>query len=155
MIHHRAVASFSLLALALLTAGCSMTTLPSYDTARDETRAALQDLVEALPDSAEVSDDGTERPYPCGDGFFYTGHWTVRLPADFDTAGFVEGLPESAGDAFELADAQGPSDSITYVVATQRQNTRVAVSDESTTDQGVLDLLATSRCAQPPESKQE
>lgn len=130
-----------------------MTALPTHDVARDEARASLQDIVDRLPTTAEVSDESVDTPYPCDEGFIYTGHWTVRLPADFDTAAFTEDLPASAGDGFELADTQGPSERTTSLIATHRGPAFVDISDVSTPETKVLDLLALSRCAQSPEPR--
>lgn len=137
--------------LSLIVTGCSVTALPLYNTVRDESLSALQSVVDALPNDAEVSDGGTEQPYPCDGGYFYTGYWTVRLPTDFDTAKFVDELPGSLGEDFELDAVQGPTGISAKIVATHHNNTGVVISDRSTADARILDLLSTSRCAQSPE----
>lgn len=131
-----------------------MSSLPTYDVAREEARASPQDIVDQLPRTAQVSDESTDTPYPCDEGFIYTGHWTVQLPADFDTTAFAEGLPASAGDGFELAETQGPSERTTSLIATHRGPAFVDVSDLSTTEANILDLLALSRCAESPDPEQ-
>lgn len=91
-----------------------------------------------------------DSPFACGDkdGVFFTGHWAVRTPTDYDAAGFVESLAGQLGSDFEpqstLASSRArflssPDDVLVTVTAVQKEDGFSSI-----------DILGQSTCAEPP-----
>ena len=147
--------ALALLAAAALTLpGCAPTPLPTYETVRSEAQSAMQRVVDELPPDVRVEKNPSDKPFGCeGDGVFYTGQWTVFPPEGFDGQSFVDGLPAALGSDFRTDDRglelNYPAASF---IAPGYSDSTVDVS-VLTRDEGVVvDLLSTSRCAQPPAS---
>ncbi|MFF8186961.1 hypothetical protein ACF044_06825 [Microbacterium sp. NPDC016588] len=143
----------TLLAAAVSTmTGCTMNELPSYDTVRGEAQGAMQRVVDELPADLPIEKSPVDTPFGCeGDGVFYTGQWTVPTPPGFDGQNFVDGLPDALGSDFLVEetglDLSYPSVSF---IATGYANSTLDVSVISRDEEIVVDILSTSRCAQPP-----
>jgi hypothetical protein len=129
-----------------------MTELPTYNTVRDEAQAAMQRVVDELPPGSRVAPQPEGDPYGCeGDGVFYTGHWGVYPGAGFDGQAFVDGLPSAlAGDFVEEQKVVELSYPAVGFIATGYGNTGVSISVVDVDGETVVDILSTSRCAQPP-----
>ncbi len=93
-------------------------------------------------------------PYGCeGGGVFYTGHWGVYPGPGFDGQSFVDQLPAALGDEFVVQDrAVQLSDPSAGFIATEHGNASVDVTVVDVDGATVVDILAISRCAQPPSS---
>lgn len=139
-----------LAAVAMLMTGCGVGALPTYETVRAETRAAMQRVADELPASSRVSRNPANLPYPCGDGVMFTAQWTFYIDAGFDATAFIRTLPESLGSDFEEVGTARSGDESVYLRATAYGGTGVGVSDYSDDEQVVIEILATSRCAEPP-----
>ncbi|SIR95071.1 hypothetical protein [Microbacterium sp. RURRCA19A] len=145
-------------ALALLTAaalaltGCTPTPLPTYDTVRGEAQAAMQRVVDELPAGLRVDKNPSDKPFGCsGDGVFYTGQWTIETPEGFDGQAFVDELPEALGEDFRVEETRLElSYPAVSFIGTGYANSTVDVSVLTREERVVVDLLSTSRCAQPP-----
>lgn len=139
---------------ALALAGCAPTPLPTYETVRGESQSAMQRVVDELPTGLRVEKNPSDQPFGCsGDGVFYTGQWTIETPEGFDGQAFVDGLPEALGEDFLVEETRLElSYPAVSFIATGYANSTVDVS-VLTRDEGVVvDILSTSRCAQPPAS---
>lgn len=145
--------ALALLAAAALTlTGCAPTPLPTYETVRGESQSALQRVVDELPAGLRVDKNPSDKPFGCsGDGVFYTGQWTIETPEGFDGQAFVDELPEALGEDFLVEetglDLNYPAVSF---IATGYANSTVDVSVLTRDEEVVVDILSTSRCAQPP-----
>ena len=143
-----------LAAAALALAGCAPTSLPTYEAVRGQAQAAMQRVVDELSPDVRVEKNPSDKPFGCeGEGVFYTGQWTVFPPEGFDGQSFVDGLPAALGSDFRTDDRglelNYPAASF---IAPGYSDSTVDVS-VLTRDEGVVvDLLSTSRCAQPPAS---
>jgi hypothetical protein len=141
-----------LAAAALALTGCAPTPLPTYEAVRSQAQAAMQRVVDELPADLPIEKSPADTPFGCErDGVFYTGQWTIPTPPGFDGKGFVDGLPDALGPEFRVEetglDLSYPSVSF---IATGYSNSTLDVS-VLTRDEGVVvDILSTSRCAQPP-----
>lgn len=129
-----------------------MTKLPTYDNVREEAHAAMQRVVDELPPDSRVAPQPESDPYGCeGDGVFYTGHWGVYPGAGFDGQAFVDELPAALANDFvveeKVVDLSYPA---VGFIATGYGNTGVSISVVDVNGETVVDILATSRCAQPP-----
>lgn len=136
----------------LALSGCTPTPLPSYGAVRGEAQAAMQRVVDELPADLPVEKSPVDSPFGCeGDGVFYTGQRTIPTPPGFDGQSFVHGLPDALGSEFRVEetglDLSYPSVSF---IATGYANSTLDVSVLTRDDDVVVDILSTSRCAQPP-----
>lgn len=141
-------------AAALMLTGCTMTNLPTYEVVSSETTAAMQPIADQLPDTTRVKDI-PNKPYDCeGHGVFFTGHWVLYQPSDFDGEAFIERLPEQLGEEYVLDDL-GIETSMPAVdfIATTHGETRVGVVAGETDGEPWIDITALSRCAEPPPSE--
>ncbi len=132
--------------------GCAPAPLPTYETVRGEAQSAMQRVVDELPTDLPVEKSPADTPFGCeGDGVFYTGQWTIPTPPGFDGQSFVDGLPAALGSDFRVEqtglDLSYPSVSF---IATGYANSTLDVSVLSRDEEVVVDVLSTSRCAQPP-----
>ncbi len=150
----RGLAAVIAATLAVGLAGCTVQ-LPTYDQVRSETEAAMQDIVDAMPEGSVVDDRTVPTPFACGDGrgVFFTGHWEVHPPEGFDTRGFIETLPETLGDGYEEQEVGVAVDyPLVRLVALEHGGTGLDVSGlDADTDDPLVNIVATSRCAQDPE----
>lgn len=124
--------------------------LPTYDTVRDETRAAMQEIVDAMPAGTEVEDLSTEKPFGCeGDGVIYTGHWAAYPEPPFDGAAFIDELPEALGDDWMVD--ENALETVRPDVAFLKDDMMIDVGVFED-DEGVvgINILALSRCGQSP-----
>lgn len=130
-----------------------MDTLPTYDTVRDETEAAIARIADEFPPGTRMVPRPEQSPYGCGSGgVMYTGHWDIYPAPGFDAARFIEDLPDKLGDGFVLQDL-GVETSFPLVsfVADAYGGAGIDVSAGSIDGADVVDVIALSRCAQPPE----
>jgi hypothetical protein len=141
-------------ALTLTLTGCTMTDLPTYETVTEEANAAMQRVVDEMPPGSRVGLQPENDPYGCdGDSVLYTGHWGVYPGPGFDGQTFVDQLPAALGDEFVVRDSAVKLDkpSIGFT-ATKYGNASLDVSVVDVDGTTVVDILAISRCAQPPSS---
>lgn len=138
-------------AAALLLTGCTMTKLPTYDTVRDETTAAIELIADQLPETTRVQDIPNE-PYGCeNDSVLYTGHWVLFQPAGFDGEAFIDALPDQLGEDFVVRDLGIESSRPNvHFIATAHGETQVGVATGETDGEPWVDITALSRCAEPP-----
>ena len=125
--------------------------LPTYDTVRGETNAAMQLISDQLPDTTHVT-EGPDRPYHCEEnGMFYTGKWVLFQPDDFDGEAFVDDLPAQLGEEFEVRDIGiESSQPAVHFIATDHGDTLISVAAGETDGEQWIDITALSRCAEPP-----
>lgn len=149
---HPALALLAAAALALT--GCAPTPLPTYETVRGESQSAMQRVVDELPAGLRVEKNPSDEPFGCsGDGVFYTGQWTIETPEGFDGQAFVDELPEALGQDFVVEETRLElSYPAVSFIATGYADSTVDVSVLTRDEDIVVDLLSTSRCAQPPAS---
>lgn len=153
-------------ALALLVAsvtvllpGCvGKAALPSYETAKAETNAAIRAIADQLPDTVdELMREGD--PYVCGDmldssgedrPIFYTGNLDLRQPEGFDPERFIEELPEKLGEDFEVMPRQ-PIENVLAVSLNAHSHGGAHLSvTAGTRDSGpYVYIIGMSRCAEP------
>ena len=84
--------------------------LPTYDDVSSDTRAAMQTVVDLLPEASVVTPRPEQEPYPCDDpvgvdnkrGAFYTGNWDITVSAGFDIESFVLALPDTLGEGWDV-----------------------------------------------------
>lgn len=143
-----ALASLASAAGALTLAACAPV-LPTYDAIRDETRAAMQEIVDEIPAGSEVDDLSTETPFGCqGDGVVYTGHWAVYPEPPFDSQAFVDGLTEALDGTWAAnEDALESPDPSVSLLKDDMLIRATAVDDDG---RMAVDILALSRCGQSP-----
>lgn len=132
--------------LLLMLAACAPA-LPSYDTVREETRSAMQLVVDQLPAGTEVEDDSTEEPYGCSqDGVMYTGHWVAFPGDDFDGPGFIDAIPSALGDEWTVdEDAVLPSGPAVNLESDQVSLSIAVVDDDGAV---AVDILGISQCGE-------
>lgn len=130
-----------------------MTQLPSYDTVRAETEAAIQRIADELPAGARFSPRPEGSPYGCDSGgVMYTGQWDIYPAAGFDGRRFIETLPDRLGDGFTVEDLGfDPGFPALGLIADAYGGTGMNVSVGSIDGADVVGITAISRCAQPPE----
>jgi hypothetical protein len=152
----RAVAVTLIGAVVALLASCAQP--PLYQEVHADTVDAMQAVADELPEGTLV-EDRSNAPYGCSldggglfapssDGLFFTGHWEASPPEDFDGQAFIDRLPAALGDEWE-ADHGGVEVSFPAVAL----NTNGIVLDIWVVDvdgELVVDILAISRCGQPP-----
>ncbi|MGC0368981.1 hypothetical protein [Microbacterium sp. SLBN-111] len=141
-------------ALTLTMTGCTVPELPTYETVTEEANAAMQRVVDEMPPGSRVGLRPETDPYGCdGDSVLYTGHWGVYPGGGFDGQAFVDQLPTALGDGFVVRDSavklNKPSVGFT---ATAYGNASLDVSVVDVDGTTLVDILAISRCAQPPSS---
>lgn len=146
--------AFAAVLIAVLT-GCSMRPLPPYQAVEDETKAAMQRVVDLLPSGTRVDDLTVSAPYACGDkdGVFFTGHWGVYPPAGFDNVRFVDQLPSQMGSDFERRETGvvlGAGN--TRLASTGEESVHLDVTAVDVDGVRAIDILGLSRCAQAPAS---
>lgn len=135
-------------------AGCQATQLPTYEEVRTETEAAMQRIVDELPEGSTVEDLTNDTPFACNEGssaVFFTGHWAVITPDGFDRVGFVEGLPDVLGPGFEQRESQidtGPGS--VKLRTTGEDDVHLSATAVEDGQVQAVDILAMSRCAQEP-----
>jgi hypothetical protein len=74
----------------LMLAGCSQFAQPTYAEVRQETLDAMSEVVALIPSHGRIERTPEFPPYGCDDkllmgsgtGAFFTGQWTVAVPAD-------------------------------------------------------------------------
>lgn len=140
------------IAALMIMTGCGMTAqnMPTYETARNDTIAAMQRVVDEVPAAGEVWRRELSAPAPCGDGVSYSATWAVPVTEDFDAEGFVLGLESALGGDFEL-EGESPTDSVgLYFNAPAFGDSGVGVTAMSSENGPFIDLIGTSRCAQKP-----
>ena len=140
---------------ALTTTGCTMAQSPTYNTVSEETQAAMQRIVDEMPPGTRVSPRPEQEPYGCdGDSVLYTGHWDVFAGPGFDGQKFVDELPDALAEDFveEQTGLDLDFPAVSFI-ATGYGNTGINVSVGEVDGETVVDILATSRCAQPPSTQ--
>lgn len=144
-----------LAATALALTGCAPTPLPTYETVRGESQSAMQRVVDELPTGLRVDKNPSDKPFGCsGDGVFYTGQWTIETPEGFDGQAFVDELPKALGEDFRVEETRLElSYPAVSFIATSYQNSTLDVSVLTRDERVVVDILSTSRCAQPPSAE--
>lgn len=112
----------------------------------------MQRVVDELPAGVPVERNPSDNPFGCsGDGVFYTGQWTIETPESFDGQGFVDGLPAALGEDFLVEETRLElSYPAISFIATGYSNSTLDVSVLARDEGVVVDILSTSRCAQPP-----
>lgn len=148
----RAFAASVVAMLAVGAVGCSAQ-LPAYEEVRSETEAAMQDVVDALPEGSTVDDRTDPTPFACSDGgAFFTGHWEVHPPQGLDTRELLESLPEGLGDGYREQDVAVTVDyPLVRLVALDHGGAGLDVSGiDVDTDDPIVNIVATSRCAREP-----
>ena len=134
--------------------------LPSFETARSEANAAIQEVVDLLPTKTPVEQLG-EDSLGCGgtgvpsegSDVTYTNHIAVVQPADFDADQFIEDLPGPLGSSFTVKDTGLDLDSPAIdLIADEHGGTLLSVSTGDNRGEKYVEIYAFSRCAQPPES---
>ena len=149
----RKVAALATIAGVVLLGGCSQLSPPTYTEVRQETLDAMDEVVALIPSHGRIERTPEFDPYPCDDrlllgsrkGAFFTGQWTVAVPADFDLAGFIHGVPEILPGWHEEDLGVPAKEPYVYMV---RESPRMTLSIEESTldDQSAIELLAISRC---------
>ncbi|MFE7845212.1 hypothetical protein ACFUTX_08475 [Microbacterium sp. NPDC057407] len=148
-----------LASVTVLLTGCVATAaLPSYETAKAETNAAIRAVADHVPDTVdELMREGD--PYVCGDmldssgedrPIFYTGNLDLRQPEGFDPERFIDELPEKLGKDFEVV-PRHPIEGVLAVSlnAHSHGGARLSVT-AGTSDSGpYVYIIGMSRCAQP------
>lgn len=136
------------LAFVLALTACAGPALPSYNSVREDTRAAMQKVVDLLPANTEVEDRSTDTPYGCsGEGVMYTGHWVAHPGEDFDGQALIETLPDELGSDW-VVDEDALTDGSSVNVESNGISMTVAAVD--TDDGATIDILGISRCGSPP-----
>ena len=146
------------LACLVLTA-CSFTTKPTYDTVRSDALAAMQIVVDAIPDPKSVHPRPEQEPYGCDDpligmnesGAFYTGYWEVAVADDMDVTTFVTNLLDTLGEGWR---EEPQTIEVPYAQANVvRESSGVSLTVEERARNGSkgIDILAISRCGVEPE----
>lgn len=133
--------------------GCSSSPAPTYDHVRNQTIAAMQKITDRLPSEAIVERRPDGDPYSCGStgdaspsqGYMYTGHWEVTVPASFDSRGFVKGLVGALGDGWRKTQSVDWVDGATDVTQIDT-GVGVSVMAYGADGKSGIDILATSRC---------
>ena len=152
-----AVRVIALSVLVLTVTGCTMQQLPTYDVVRAETTAAMQQVVDQLPAESVVDDRTDPTPYGCGDGgVLFTGHWEVHVPDGFDTRAFIEELPERVAEDFVKEKLGGPY-SFPLISLRAKDDSQVSldISNGDPENLPKVNILALSRCAQPPSASSQ
>ncbi|MGZ0068267.1 hypothetical protein [Microbacterium arborescens] len=136
-----------------VTTGCSVNTLPTYDTVRDETEAAIQRIADELPPGTRAVPRPEQSPYGCsGERVMYTGHWDIYPSPGFDGADFIERLPDLLGDDFTREELEiDPGIPAASFIADAYGGTGINISVAAKHGETIVDITALSRCAQPPE----
>ncbi|WP_157372905.1 hypothetical protein [Agromyces sp. Root81] len=138
----------------LVFAGCAQ--LPPFDTARDEARGEMQEIVDLLPEDAV---DHIEDPIPagfvsCAGGTKYTGRWLVYLKEPGDAEAAVEGLRRDAAAAGFVEDEllDNRDDRFGSRRGGDEEAPLVGVSfDEDVDDVPYVEIMVFARCSQAPE----
>ena len=130
-----------------------MTTLPTYDTVRDETEAAIQRIADEFPPGTRMVPHPEQSPYGCGGGgVMYTGHWDIYPAPGFDAARFIDDLPDKLGEGFVVDDLGVDTNfPLVSLVADAYGGAGIDVSTGSIDGADFVDIIGLSRCAQPPE----
>ncbi len=139
-------------AVLMTMTGCGMTgqDMPTYESARSDTIAAMQRVVDEIPAAGELWKRELSAPAPCGDGVSYSATWAVPVTEDFDAEGFVLGLEGVLEGDFEL-EGESPTDSVgLYFNAPAFGDSGVGVTAMSSENGPFIDLIGTSRCALKP-----
>ncbi|MDQ1137065.1 hypothetical protein QE410_001864 [Microbacterium sp. SORGH_AS 1204] len=142
-----------LLPLTLGLGGCGLNA-PTYEAVRDEVTSSLDRIVAVVPNPKEVVPQPGSDPYPCDNplllsrhqGAFFTGHWFVYVPEDFDIDLFIESLPGLLGDDWERVDPQVSVSFSNVDVLYKPLGLTVSVEDALSDGRPALELLAISRC---------
>ncbi|ANJ25427.1 hypothetical protein [Agromyces aureus] len=141
--------------VAVLTlAGCSQ--LPPFESARDEARGEMQNVIDLLPDG---SVDHVEDPIPagfvsCGDGKQYTGRWLVHLNEPTDAAEAVRELRLRVGPAGFVEDEDLANQDDRFGVRREGADDAPLIGisvDEDLDGTPYVQVLAFARCSQAPE----
>lgn len=136
--------------MAALLAGCAPT-LPSWETVRDESHAAMQEVVDELPPSSFVEDLSTGTPFACaGDGAIYTGHLAVYPEGAFDGEDFIESLPAALADDWTVDEHVIPISKPNVSLLSGEMSLDVTIVEVD--GEAAVDILAISRCGQMPPS---
>lgn len=114
----------------------------------------MQRVADQLPADSVVDGLTDATPYACSNGgVFFTGHWLVTPPDNFDTSQFVADLPGRLGSEFAEQESNlGHTYPAVELRATDESNVSVTVSGSPDGDAPLIDILAMSRCAQEPSS---
>lgn len=149
----RKLAATAVIAGASLLAGCSMFHQPTFAEVRQETLDALDDVVALIPAHGRIERTPEFKPYRCDDplllssaeGAFYTGQWTVAVPANFDIDEFIDRVPAQLPEWTEEDLGVPVKEPYIYLV---RKTPRMSLSIEESTLDGekAIELLAISRC---------
>ena len=145
------------------------TQLPSLAEVKDESHDVMEPIVELLPEPT-ARDWGAGSLMTCGDmfatgpvdrsaGFFYTGHWSLWMPGDFDGEAFIEGLPAALGDDYVVMLERGSVPNPDPHVDLRHVETRIPVYVtfvvDDDTGEKIIDIRALSRCAEHPDDAAE
>lgn len=150
------------LAIVVLLGGCGVgEDLPSYSTVKDETHAALQQIVDQLPSDAQAVPRAEQSPYSCADsallgsgrGYFYTAGWDISLPEGFDVPAFIDQLPDLLGETWETNDSVVAAAGASVALVQNKTSVSVNVIDTSAVDgsNSALNLTGISRCGLDPD----
>lgn len=149
----RAILAVTVLIGVATMGGCAMGQ-PSYSQVRKETEAALEGIIDLIPEPRAVDFGAEQEPYSCSDpllgtqrkGWFYTGHWTVEVPEEFDVSSFVKRLPAALGSGWTEEDLGIDVSFAAVDLVQESTGVSVAVEDHSADGRRVIDVLGISRC---------
>lgn len=156
MTRSRVVSAFIAVGMSMILGGCGMASnLPTYDDVSSDTRAAMQTVVDLLPEASVVTPRPEQEPYPCDDpvgvdnkrGAFYTGNWDITVPANFDIESFVLALPDTLGEGWDVVPSQIPVGYATVDILEEATSIVVTVSDASEGSTASLNIMGMSPCA--------
>ena len=152
----RAFALVCIVGLALGLSACAPQA-PSYDEVVAETEDAMELIRATLPADAPL-DDRSGEPFSCeldgggllaGEGQFWTGLWTIDMPADFDGKAYIDGLPAELGDDFTV---EGNVIDVSFPVVRLRPTATPDILIDVTTnaegEEPFVDIRAISRCGE-------
>ncbi len=153
-------AGFTAIAFAL-TSCVASPPAPTYHEVHAEAAAALQEVVDALPEGIEVEDRSMD-PYACNvasgglfegggeEGEFFTGHLVAYPDAAFDGEAFIEGLPEVLGDDWKVDKNASEMSIPSVTMLTGGVLVTVAAASVEDNEGPYVDILAISNCGTVP-----
>ncbi|WP_143738864.1 hypothetical protein [Microbacterium sp. Yaish 1] len=126
--------------------------LPTWDDIRAETNATMQEVVDLLPPEVVVDDLTNSRPYGCERGVMYTGHLDIDPGPHFDIPAFIESLDDTLPEGFEPRTSQvRVSFARALFTAEPYGSTLLKVTENTAGGRNTIDVLAISRCGEPPQ----
>lgn len=138
-------------AVGAVAVGCAPQ-LPTWDDIRAETNATMQEVVDLLPTEVVVDDLTNSRPYGCERGVMYTGHLDIDPGPHFDIPAFIESLDDTLPEGFEPRTSQvRVSFARALFTAEPHGSTLLNVTENTAGGRNTIDVLAISRCGEPPQ----